>query len=139
MWDLLCQPFVEFDFMRHALLGIVCMALGTAPLGVLLQLRRMSLMGDAIGHAVLPGVVLGYLLAGQNIWVMGAGGLLAGLAMALGVGLASRQSPVREESHLTAFYLACLALGTVFYSREIPLLVCLTYALLLREPQAAQA
>lgn len=39
LWDLLCQPFVEFDFMRHALLGIVCLALGTAPLGVLLQLR----------------------------------------------------------------------------------------------------
>lgn len=117
LWDLLCQPFVEFDFMRHALLGIVCMALGTAPLGVLLQLRRMSLMGDAIGHAVLPGVVLGYLLAGQNIWAMGAGGLLAGLAMALGVGLASRQSPVREESHLTAFYLACLALGVAAVSR----------------------
>ena len=117
LWDLLCQPFVEFDFMRHALLGIVCLALGTAPLGVLLQLRRMSLMGDAIGHAVLPGVVLGYLLAGQNIWVMGAGGLLAGLAMALGVGLASRQSPVREESHLAAFYLTCLALGVAAVSR----------------------
>ena len=117
LWDLLCQPFVEFDFMRHALLGIVCLALGTAPLGVLLQLRRMSLMGDAIGHAVLPGVVLGYLLAGQNIWAMGAGGLLAGLAMALGVGLASRQSPVREESHLAAFYLTCLALGVAAVSR----------------------
>ena len=100
LWDLLCQPFVEFDFMRHALLGIVCLALGTAPLGVLLQLRRMSLMGDAIGHAVLPGVVLGYLLAGQNIWAMGAGGLLAGLAMARSSAwIESRPSPrIRANS-----------------------------------------
>ena len=117
LWNWLCQPFVEFDFMRQALLGIVCLALGTAPLGVLLQLRRMSLMGDAISHAVLPGVVAGYLIAGYNIWAMGAGGLLAGLIMALGVGLASRRSPVREESHLTAFYLTCLALGVAAVSR----------------------
>lgn len=117
LWSWLGQPFVEFDFMRQALLGIVCLALGTAPLGVLLQLRRMSLMGDAISHAVLPGVAVGYLVAGHNVWAMGAGGLVAGLAMALGVGLASRRSPVREESHLAAFYLACLALGVVAVSR----------------------
>ena len=53
LWDLLCQPFVEFDFMRHALLGIVCLALGTAPLGVLLQLRRIAI-GRAPGDAVKP-------------------------------------------------------------------------------------
>ncbi|MDO4795386.1 MAG: metal ABC transporter permease [Brachymonas sp.] len=117
LWNWLGQPFVEFDFMRQALLGIVCLALGTAPLGVLLQLRRMSLMGDAISHAVLPGVAAGYLLAGHNVWAMGAGGLMAGLMMALGVGLASRRSPVREESHLAAFYLACLALGVAAVSR----------------------
>lgn len=117
LWNWMCQPFVEFDFMRQALLGIVCLALGAAPLGVLLQLRRMSLMGDAISHAVLPGVAAGYLVAGHNVWAMGAGGLLAGLAMALGVGLASRRSPVREESHLAAFYLACLALGVATVSR----------------------
>ena len=117
LWNWMCQPFVEFDFMRQALLGIVCLALSAAPLGVLLQLRRMSLMGDAISHAVLPGVAAGYLVAGHNVWAMGAGGLLAGLAMALGVGLASRRSPVREESHLAAFYLACLALGVATVSR----------------------
>ena len=115
--ELCVQPFVEFDFMRQALLGMVCLALGAAPLGVLLQLRRMSLMGDAISHAVLPGVVAGYLVAGQNIWAMGAGGLAAGMLMALGVGLATRRSPVREDAHLAAFYLASLALGVVLVSR----------------------
>lgn len=117
LWELFFQPFVEFDFMRQALLGISCLALGAAPLGVLLQLRRMSLTGDAISHAVLPGVAVGYLVAGQNIWAMGAGGLSAGLAMALGVGLASRKSVVREDAHLAAFYLACLALGVALVSR----------------------
>ena len=117
LWELFFQPFAEFDFMWQALLGISCLALGAAPLGVLLQLRRMSLTGDAISHAVLPGVAVGYLVAGQNIWAMGAGGLAAGLAMALGVGLASRKSVVREDAHLAAFYLTCLALGVALVSR----------------------
>ncbi|MDO5653982.1 MAG: metal ABC transporter permease [Brachymonas sp.] len=117
LWQWCIQPFVEFDFMRQALFGVCCLALGAAPLGVLLQLRRMSLLGDAISHAVLPGVALGYLAAGQNIWAMGAGGLLAGLMMALGVGVASRQSVVKEDAHLAAFYLASLALGVVLVSR----------------------
>ena len=117
LWELFCQPFAEFDFMWQALLGMSCLALGAAPLGVLLQLRRMSLTGDAISHAVLPGVAAGYLIAGQNIWAMGAGGLAAGLVMALGVGVVSRKSVVRENAHLAAFYLTCLALGVALVSR----------------------
>lgn len=117
LWELFCQPFAEFDFMWQALLGMFCLALGAAPLGVLLQLRRMSLTGDAISHAVLPGVAAGYLIAGQNIWAMGAGGLAAGLVMALGVGVASRKSVVKEDAHLAAFYLTCLALGVALVSR----------------------
>lgn len=117
LWELFCQPFAEFDFMWQALLGMSCLALGAAPLGVLLQLRRMSLTGDAISHAVLPGVAAGYLIAGQNIWAMGAGGLAAGLVMALGVGVVSRKSVVREDAHLAAFYLTCLALGVALVSR----------------------
>ena len=117
LWELFCQPFAEFDFMWQALLGMYCLALGAAPLGVLLQLRRMSLTGDAISHAVLPGVAAGYLIAGQNIWAMGAGGLAAGLVMALGVGVVSRKSVIREDAHLAAFYLTCLALGVALVSR----------------------
>ncbi len=117
LWELFCQPFAEFDFMWQALLGMFCLALGAAPLGVLLQLRRMSLTGDAISHAVLPGVAAGYLIAGQNIWAMGAGGLAAGLVMALGVGVVSRKSVIREDAHLAAFYLTCLALGVALVSR----------------------
>ena len=117
LWELFCQPFAEFDFMWQALLGMSCLALGAAPLGVLLQLRRMSLTGDAISHAVLPGVAAGYLIAGQNIWAMGAGGLAAGLVMALGVGVVSRKSVVRDDAHLAAFYLTCLALGVALVSR----------------------
>lgn len=52
--DLLWSPFAEFAFMRRALLGGVALACSAAPLGVFLILRRMSLIGDAIAHGILP-------------------------------------------------------------------------------------
>lgn len=111
------QPFIEFDFMRRALVAVVCLALGAAPLGVLLLLRRMSLVGDAISHGILPGVALGYIAAGYNLWAMGLGGLLAGLAIAIAVGIASRITALQEDANFAAFYLGCLALGVALVSR----------------------
>ena len=53
------------------------------PIGVFLMLRRMSLMGDAMGHAILPGAAIGFLLAGLSLPAMSLGGFVAGLAVAL--------------------------------------------------------
>ena len=58
------QPFIEFGFMRRALVGCLALSLGAPPIGVFLMLRRMSLMGDALSHAILPGAALGFLLGG---------------------------------------------------------------------------
>jgi zinc/manganese transport system permease protein len=55
MYELFVAPFVEFEFMRRALVGAAPLSLGGAPVGVFLMLRRMSLMGDAMAHAILPG------------------------------------------------------------------------------------
>ena len=60
-------PFVEFGFMRSALLGCVALAVSSAPVGVFLMLRRMSLTGDAMAHAILPGAAIGYLVAGLSL------------------------------------------------------------------------
>lgn len=62
------QPFVEFDFMRHALLSCICLSFSATPLGVLLSLRRLSLAGDALSHAVLPGAAVGYLFLVCRHW-----------------------------------------------------------------------
>ena len=51
----LFSPFVEFAFMRRALVGVIAVALGGGPIGVFLMLRRMSLTGDAMAHAIPPG------------------------------------------------------------------------------------
>ena len=73
-------PFTEFEFMRRALAGALALALGAGPIGVFLMLRRMSLVGDAMAHAILPGAAVGFLLSGLNLFAMTAGGLIAGVA-----------------------------------------------------------
>ena len=86
LWTLLCQPFAEFAFMRHALAAILALALGCGPVGTFLVLRRMSLMGDALSHAVLPGVAAGFLLCGLSLTAMTVGGFLAGLVVVVAAG-----------------------------------------------------
>src|SRR3979490_1502939 len=101
-YDVLIAPFVEFDFMRRALVGTFALALGAGPIGVLLMLRRMSLMGDAMAHAILPGAAIGYLLYGLSLPAMTAGGLVAGLAVALAAGGVARATELKEDASLAA-------------------------------------
>lgn len=112
----LWMPFVEFDFMRRALLGCLALSLSAAPVGVFLMLRRMSLTGDAMAHGILPGAALGYLWAGLSLGAMTVGGLLAGLAVAVASGLVARSTVLREDTSLAAFYLLSLSLGVLIVS-----------------------
>lgn len=112
----LIGPFAEFGFMARALAGSVALSLSAAPVGVFLLLRRMSLTGDAMAHAILPGAALGYLAAGLSLGAMTAGGIVAGLAVAAASGLAARNTVLREDASLAAFYLLSLALGVLIVS-----------------------
>jgi len=111
LYDLLVGPFVEYGFMRRALAGAWALAFGAAPLGVFLVLRRMSLMGDAMSHAILPGVAAGYLLAGLSLPAMMIGGVATGLIVALLAGLVARLTPLREDASFAAFYLISLGVA----------------------------
>jgi zinc/manganese transport system permease protein len=115
IYDLLLAPF-EFEFMRRALVGAIAIALGGAPVGVFLMLRRMSLTGDAMAHAILPGAALGYLVAGLSLPAMTLGGILAGIVVAMLAGLVARFTPLKEDASLAAFYLISLALGVLIVS-----------------------
>jgi zinc/manganese transport system permease protein len=118
LWELLVAPFAEFAFMRRALVATLALALSAAPLGVFLTLRRMSLFGDALSHAVLPGVALGYMVAGLSISAMALGGVLAGVLVAGLAGLVSRLTPLKEDASLAALYLMALALGVTLISLQ---------------------
>ncbi len=113
---LLIQPFAEYPFMRRALIASFAVALGSAPIGTLLVLRRMSLVGDAMAHALLPGAALGFIIAGFSLWAMSLGGFAAALGVALAAGFVTRNTAQREDASFAAFYLIALALGVLLVS-----------------------
>lgn len=117
LYGLLIAPFVDYGFMRRALVASIALGLGSGPVGVLLMLRRMSLVGDAMSHAVLPGAAIGFLISGGlSLPAMGLGGLVAGLSVALLSGLVSRTTALKEDASFASFYLASLALGVLIVS-----------------------
>src|SRR3978361_349462 len=115
-YDIFIAPFAEFDFMRRALVGTFALALGAAPIGVFLMLRRMSLVGDAMAHAILPGAAIGFLISGLNLFAMTTGGLIAGFTVAILAGLVASNTEMKEDASLAAFYLVSLALGVTIVS-----------------------
>ncbi|MFY2737323.1 metal ABC transporter permease [Pseudocitrobacter faecalis] len=116
IWHIFFQPFIEFGFMRRALMVCLALSLSTTLLGVFLLLRRMSLMGDALSHAILPGVAVGYLMNGMSLLAMTIGGFVAGIAVALGAGWVSRRTLLKEDASFAGFYLGSLALGVTLVS-----------------------
>lgn len=116
MWEFLAQPFLDYGFMRRALTGCIAVSIGATPVGVFLMLRRMSLTGDAMAHAILPGAAIGFLISGLSLGAMTIGGLIAGMTVALLSGVVSRITAIREDASLAAFYLISLALGVLIVS-----------------------
>lgn len=114
--DLLIAPFADFGFMRRALVASLALSVGGASIGVFLILRRMSLMGDALAHALLPGAALGFLLGGLSLPAMSLGGFLAGIATALVSAVVARVTAIREDASFAAAYLTSLALGVLIVS-----------------------
>jgi len=112
MTDLLA-PFSEYLFLRRALVGSAVLAASMAPLGTLLIMRRMSLIGDAMAHAVLPGAVAGFLLAGLSIWAMALGGFVAAITVALLATVIAQRTEEYEDASFAAIYLIALAIGVI--------------------------
>ncbi|MBX3499772.1 MAG: metal ABC transporter permease [Alphaproteobacteria bacterium] len=116
LYDFLLGPFVEFGFMRRALVACLALSVGSSTIGVFLILRRMSLMGDALAHSLLPGAAVGFLLGGLSLPAMGAGGFAAGILVALLSGVVARFTSLREDASFAASYLTALALGVTMVS-----------------------
>jgi len=103
LYGTLIAPFAEFDFMRRALIGSIALSLGAGPVGVFMMLRRMSLFGDAMAHAILPGAAIGFLVSGLSLGAMTLGGLAAGILVVLLAGLVTRNTALKEDASLAAF------------------------------------
>lgn len=116
MYNFLLMPFVEYGFMRRALVACVVISLACGPIGTILVLRRMSLAGDAIAHAVLPGAAVGFIFFGLSLPAMTIGSFVAAALMALLANLATRWTKQKEDASFASFYLISLALGVLLIS-----------------------
>ena len=110
--DTLLLPF-QFEFMRNALLISVLVAVPAALLSAFLVLKGWSLMGDAVSHAVLPGVVLAY-VAGLPI---GIGAFAAGMLCAVGTGYLKENSRIKEDTVMGVVFSGMFGLGIVLYTK----------------------
>ena len=113
MIDFFVTPFIDYGFMYRAMAACMILVTGCVPIGVFLVLRRMSLVGDALSHAVLPGAAIGYLVAGLSLKAMSIGGFVAGLIIALLTGLLSKKTVLNEDATLAGFFIISIALGSV--------------------------
>ena len=116
LYQFALEPFANYGFMRRSLVACAAIAIGGAPLGVFLVLRRMALVGDAISHAILPGAAIAFLFWGLSLTAMATGGLVAGLLIALIAGSLTRFTQLKEDASFTGTYLLSLALGVLIIS-----------------------
>jgi zinc/manganese transport system permease protein len=113
---LFIEPFAAYGFMRTALIGIAALALANAPIGTLLLARRMSLVGDVLSHAVMPGAALGFAIAGYSLLTLSLGGALTGLAVAALSSVFARTRARHQDIDLAVYYLLSLAIGVLLVS-----------------------
>ena len=102
--------------MLRALAATSVLSFSIAPVGAFLVLRRLSLAGEAMAHAIVPGIVIGFVIAGLSVASMIIGGLAAGVTVALLTNLLARFTIIREDASLASLYLISLALGIFILS-----------------------
>jgi zinc/manganese transport system permease protein len=112
------HPLILDTAFLTALGGALALAVGAAPLGVLLIGRRMSLVGDSLSHATLPGAAIVYVLFGPDPWLLTLGALVAGIVVAVSSTFLSRVGRMPEDAAFAVLYLTALAIGIVILRRS---------------------
>ena len=108
--------WLDYAFMKRALVATSVLSFSVAPVGAFLVLRRLSLAGEALAHAIVPGIVIAFVIAGLSVASMIVGGLIAGVSVAVLTTLLSRLTIIREDASLASLYLIALALGIFILS-----------------------
>lgn len=104
IFQLMNYPYLQNALLAAILVGIIC-----GVIGCFIILRGMALMGDAISHAVLPGVVIAYMV-GASFFI---GAVITGVLTALAIGFISQNSRIKEDSAIGIMFTAMFALGVV--------------------------
>ena len=112
----LIQEMWSFAFMRRAFVVTTVLSASVAPVGSFLVLRRLSLAGEAMAHAITPGVVIGFVVAGLSVLSLLVGGLIAGIGVAIFTTMLARKTILRSDASLASLYLIALAAGIFILS-----------------------
>lgn len=124
MMDWLLEP-LRYEFMTRGLLAALMVGIICSVIGCYVVLRSMAFMGDALAHAILPGVAIAYLLRGDLL----IGALAAAIIVALAIGFVSRQGMIKEDTAIGVFFAAALALGVLLMSTARTFATDLTHIL----------
>ncbi|MBU2609804.1 MAG: metal ABC transporter permease [Chloroflexi bacterium] len=114
MFDLLLQP-LTYEFMTRGLIAVILVGIVSAVVGCYVVLRGMAFFGDALAHAILPGVAVGYLLGGGRgalFWWA----LATAVIVSLGIGAISRSSRIKEDTAIGIVFSGMFALGIALIS-----------------------
>ena len=103
---------LTYAFMQRGLLAALMVGVLCAVIGCYVVLRSMAFLGDAMAHAVLPGIAIAYLLSAN----LTAGALIAAIVVALGISLLTRQGAIKEDTAIGILFTAALALGVALIS-----------------------
>lgn len=103
---------LQYDFIVRALLAAVIVGIVCSILGVYIVLRGMAFLGDAMAHTILPGVVVAFLLG----WPLAIGALLMGILTALGIGLLTERTTLKEDTAIGVIFAGLFALGVAMLS-----------------------
>jgi zinc/manganese transport system permease protein len=122
-------PIIEYAFMRRALLSCLFFCLSAIPFGLLLQLRRLSLLGEAISHGLLPGIAIAYMITGFWIPSLLVGGIFSSLALLLLSRFLASRTKTNEDASLSSLYLVFLSLGVMIISLKVKATCNLTHLL----------
>ena len=128
MLDWLLAP-LQYEFMIRGLAAATLVGIVCGVLGAYVVLRGMAFLGDALAHAILPGIAVGYLVGGGAQGPLFWGGLIAGVGAAIGIGAISRSGQIREDTAIGIIFSGMFALGVALISTARNFTVDLTHFL----------
>ncbi len=111
MIEWLTKP-LTYEFMQRGLIASTLVGVLCAVVGSYVVLRGMAFLGDALAHAILPGVAIAYLFNGNLL----LGALVAAIVVALAIGFLSRQGTIKEDTAIGILFAAALSLGVLLIS-----------------------
>ncbi|HAY34418.1 MAG TPA: metal ABC transporter permease [Ignavibacteria bacterium] len=116
IYKFLVEP-LQYEFIQRALVASIMVGISCGLIGTYIMLRRLSLIGDALAHSVLPGVVIGFMISGKNPISLFAGALTAGILTSILISYVERNSKIKEDTSIGIIFTGAFALGILLVSQ----------------------